>query len=274
MPLAYSSSVCSVAHPRPGCSKPRLHPSTQALQTTDASHGRISRSIRCGTTMFPKRLIGPLRDNGMCASPQKAVNGATPSSTFWTSVSHSLPKCVKEKRDHKLAPRSRSGVTSYGLLGAARSAGERLSREPAFASEIAPDVADLTTMVEVVKQDDGEPGPNFSGIATARRGEVPVEIRWGERGQAGQRLLPHRFSIPLQVGDGRFERSHLLQRIANATLGGIGRHVKLLVPASFNPHLWLAADIANNPVFHARGVPECPANGIALITRALGQIRI
>src|SRR6185436_5594832 len=97
--------------------------------------------------------------------------------------------------------------------------------------EITTDVADLTTMVEVVKQDDGEPGPNFSRIATSRRGEVPVEIRWRERVQAGQRLLPHRFGIPLQVGDGRLERGHLLQRITNATLGGIGRHVKLLVPA-------------------------------------------
>ena len=65
-----------------------------------------------------------------------------------------------------------------------------------------------------------------------------------------------------------------LQRITNATLAGIGRHVKLLVPAPFNPHLWLATDIGNNPVFHARGVPQGPANRIALISRAFGQIRI
>ena len=88
-------------------------------------------------------------------------------------------------------------MTRCGLLGAGRWEGERLSREPAFASEITTDVADLTAVVEVVKQDDGEPGPHFSGIATARRGEVPVEVRWGERIQAGQRLLPHRFGIPL-----------------------------------------------------------------------------
>ena len=31
-------------------------------------------------------------------------------------------------------------------------------------------------VVEVVKQDDGEPGANFSGIATARRGEVAVRF--------------------------------------------------------------------------------------------------
>src|SRR5437879_3176484 len=96
-----------------------------------------------------------------------------------------------------LAPRSPSCMSRCGLLGAVRLEGERLSREPAFASDIATDVADLTTVVEVVKQDDGEPGANFSGIATARRGEVAVEVRWRERIQAGQRLLSHRFSIPL-----------------------------------------------------------------------------
>ena len=84
-----------------------------------------------------------------------------------------------------------------GFLEAVRCEGERLSREPAFASDIATDVADLTAMVEVVQQDDGEPGSNFSGIATARRGEIPVEVRWRERIQAGQRLLPHRFGVPL-----------------------------------------------------------------------------
>ena len=88
-------------------------------------------------------------------------------------------------------------MTRCGLLEAVRSVGERLSREPAFASEIATDVADLTAMVEMVEQNHGEPGPNFSGITTARGGEVPVEVRWGERVQAGQRLLPHCFSIPL-----------------------------------------------------------------------------
>ena len=96
-----------------------------------------------------------------------------------------------------MASRGPSSVTGCELLEAVRLEGEWLSREPAFASEITTDVADLTAVVEVVKQDDGEPLPNFSGIATARRGEVPVEIRWGERVQAGQRLLPHRFSIPL-----------------------------------------------------------------------------
>jgi hypothetical protein len=88
-------------------------------------------------------------------------------------------------------------VATCGLLGVGRLESEGLSREPAFASEITTDVADLTAVVEVVKQDDGEPGPHFSGIATARRGEVPVEVRWGERIQARQRLLPYRFGIPL-----------------------------------------------------------------------------
>src|SRR4029453_1439636 len=74
---------------------------------------------------------------------------------------------------------------------------ERLSWEPAFASEITTDVADLTAVVEVVKQDDGEPLPNFPGIATGRRSEIPVEVRRGERVQAGQGLLPHCFGIPL-----------------------------------------------------------------------------
>ena len=69
-------------------------------------------------------------------------------------------------------------------------------REPAFASEITTDVADLTAVVEVVKQDDGEPRPHFSGHRH-RQCEVPVEVRRGEGIQAGQRLLPHCFGIPL-----------------------------------------------------------------------------
>jgi hypothetical protein len=96
-----------------------------------------------------------------------------------------------------MASRSPVFLIRCGFLEAVRLEGERLSWEPAFASEITTDVADLTAVVEVVKQDDGEPGPHFSSIATARRGEVPVEVRWGERVQAGQRLLPHRFGIPL-----------------------------------------------------------------------------
>ena len=88
-------------------------------------------------------------------------------------------------------------MTRCGLLEAVRLEGVWLSREPAFASDITTDVADLTAMVEVVKQDDREPLPNFSGVTTARRGEVPVEVCWRERVQAGQRLLSHRFSIPL-----------------------------------------------------------------------------
>ena len=83
-----------------------------------------------------------------------------------------------------------------GLLEAVCLASEQLPREPAFASEIATDVADLTAMVEMVKQDDGEPAPYLPGIAAARRGEVPVEVRRGERVQAGQGLLPYRFGIP------------------------------------------------------------------------------
>ena len=88
-------------------------------------------------------------------------------------------------------------MTRCGLLEAVRLAGEWLSREPAFASDIATDVGDLTAMVEVVNQDDGKPGANFSGIAAARRGEIAVEVGWSECVQAGQRLLPYRFSIPL-----------------------------------------------------------------------------
>src|SRR5437867_1771564 len=116
------------------------------------------------------------------ASPQKAMNGAR-TSTLWELYPRVSASVSDKKRAHKIAPRSPSGLTSRGLLGAAQSAGERLSREPAFASQIATDIADLTTMVEMVKQDHGEPGPDFSGIAPARRGEVPVEVRWGERVQ-------------------------------------------------------------------------------------------
>src|SRR5215471_8755693 len=66
MPLAYSSSACSAAHPRLGSSA-RLHPSTQARQTTDASHERSSHRIRCRTKMFPKHLMRLLGDDCMCA---------------------------------------------------------------------------------------------------------------------------------------------------------------------------------------------------------------
>ena len=83
------------------------------------------------------------------------------------------------------------------LSGAMLAAENGLSGEPALARQIATDVAYLATVVQMVKQDHGEPGTDLSGIATPRRGEVPVEISWGERVQAGQGLVSHRFRIPL-----------------------------------------------------------------------------
>src|SRR5262249_41693341 len=86
----------------------------------------------------------------------------------------------------------------------------RLSGKPSLASEIATDVAHLTAVVEMVKQNDREPGTDLSGIAPTRRGEVTVEVSGGERVQARQRLLAHCLGITLQVGNRRFESRHLL----------------------------------------------------------------
>src|SRR5437016_352869 len=145
MPLAYANSACSAPCPRLGSSSARPHPSTQALQTTDASHGRISRRRRCGITMFPKRLIGPLHDDCMCVClTTESSEQSYALSTLWKLYPIVRPrvssKISSKKRDHKLAPRSRSGVPRCGLLEAVRLAGEWLSREPAFAGEIATDV--------------------------------------------------------------------------------------------------------------------------------------
>ena len=94
------------------------------------------------------------------------------------------------------------GATLYGC--------KRLPGKPSLTSEIATDVAHLPAVVEMVEQNDSEPGTDLSGIAPSRRGEVAVEVSRGECVQARQRLLAHRFGIALQVGDRRFESGHLL----------------------------------------------------------------
>jgi len=110
------------------------------------------------------------------ASPPKAVNGAMTSTTLWKSLFHRLPSRVKQKNYLGLAPSRPAPVARRGLLGAALYAGYWLPREPPLASHIAADVAYLTAVVQMVEEDHGEPGPNFSRIATPRRGEIPVKV--------------------------------------------------------------------------------------------------
>src|SRR5215471_2918108 len=126
----------------------------------------------------------------------------------------------------------------------------------------------------MIEQNDREPGTDLSGVAPTGRGEVTVEVSGGERVQARQRLLAHRLSIALQVGDRRFESRYLLQGIPNPTLGGIGRHTKFLMPAPFKPRLRLAADFPDDSGFFTRGGPQGPANGIAFPRGLLGEIGI
>ena len=118
MPLAYSSSDCSEAHPGPGSSTTRLHPNTQALQTTDVSHGGSNSHIRCGTVLCLNRRPGLLHDDCMRASPQKAVNGADLRALLSGTLFHSISKDVKQKSERTPASRSPSSVPRCGFLEA------------------------------------------------------------------------------------------------------------------------------------------------------------
>src|SRR5262249_44289717 len=131
-------------------------------------------------------------------------------STFWGGVYFtSAPQCQTKKPSER-APNSLLPMVRLRLLGATLPGCYRLPGEPALASEIPADVAYLPAVVEMVEQDDSEPGPDRYRVAPTRRGEVAVEISRSERVQARQRLLAHRLGIALEVGDRGFESGHLL----------------------------------------------------------------
>src|SRR5262249_47903662 len=127
--------------------------------------------------------------------------------------------------------------------------------KPALPRYIAPQIRDLTAVMELVDQQNAQKVSYFSR-ATSRVGEFALQIGWRQGGQDRQRFFSHCRGIALQRRNGGLERHHLLEGMPGSIVLRLGRHTKLLMPGASDPGLRHVADVGENDVFHAGLMPE------------------
>src|SRR5262249_22712308 len=106
--------------------------------------------------------------------------------------------------------------------------------KPALPRDIAPQVRDLTAVMELVNQQNAQKIPDFFG-ATGREGELALQVGWRQGGQDGQRFFPHGCGITLQGGNGGLECHHLLEGMPDPSIVRLGRHAKFFMPMPSYP---------------------------------------